>query len=99
MPAARMRAARGDYMRAESVEEFTKLVSDIESAEGYRRPAAYGLGLATFAIADLDQPELIGEQAAVLDTWFPAPNCDENFGTAAVLAQVVGHRAGSKSYR
>lgn len=35
----------------------------------------------------------------MLDTWFPAPNREENFGTAAVLANLVGHRSGSGSYR
>jgi 2,3,4,5-tetrahydropyridine-2-carboxylate N-succinyltransferase len=86
-------------MRVESVEQFTKLVSEIEAAEGYVRPQAYGVGLATYALSDFDHPERISEGASVLDTWFPAPNCDENFGTAAVLAKLVGHRAGSKSYR
>jgi 2,3,4,5-tetrahydropyridine-2-carboxylate N-succinyltransferase len=86
-------------MRVENVEQFTKLVSDIEATPGYQRPAAFGLGLATFACLELDRPSQIGEQAAVLDTWFPAPNCDENFGTAAILAKVCGHVSGSKSYR
>ncbi|MDB4975410.1 MAG: 2,3,4,5-tetrahydropyridine-2,6-dicarboxylate N-succinyltransferase [Myxococcaceae bacterium] len=86
-------------MRVENVEQFTKLVSEIEAGEGYRRPAAFAVGLATFAIVDLDRPGQVGRSAAVLDTWYPAPNCDENFGTAAILARVVGHRAGSASYR
>ena len=86
-------------MRVENVEQFTKLVSDIEATPGYQRPAAFGLGLATFACLDLERPSQIGEKAAVLDTWFPAPNCDENFGTAAILAKVCGHVSGSKSYR
>lgn len=86
-------------MAVDSVAQFTKLVSDIEAREGYRRPAAFGVGLATFAIADLAQPADIAPGAAVLDTWFPAPNCDENFGTAAILAKVSGHRSGSASYR
>ncbi len=86
-------------MRVASVEDFTKLVSEIEAGVGYRRPAAYAVGLATFAISDLDAPHVIGAQAAVLDTWFPAPNCDENFGTAAILASLVGHKQGSHSYR
>ncbi|MDB4990798.1 MAG: dapD [Myxococcaceae bacterium] len=86
-------------MRVESVEQFTKLVSEIEAGEGYRRPAAFAVGLATFAIVELDRPGQVGHSAAVLDTWFPAPNCDENFGTAAVLARIVGHRAGAGSYR
>jgi len=86
-------------MSVESVEQFTKLVSDIEAGTGYRRPAAFGVGLATFALTDLERPGQIGHGAAVLDTWYPAPNRDENFGTAAILARAVGHTAGSASYR
>jgi len=82
-----------------SAEDFAKRVSEIEGREGYRRPAAYAVGLATFALGDLSAPSVIAEKAAVLDTWFPAPNCDENFGTAAILSQVVGHTHGTKSYR
>jgi 2,3,4,5-tetrahydropyridine-2-carboxylate N-succinyltransferase len=86
-------------MQVASVEEFGRLVSEIEAREGYRRPAAYGIGLATYALESLSEPFSIGETACVLDTWFPAPNCDENFGIAAILAQAVGHLAGSQSYR
>jgi 2,3,4,5-tetrahydropyridine-2-carboxylate N-succinyltransferase len=86
-------------MRVESVAEFSKLVSEIEASEGYRRPAAFGLGLATYALDDLAAPQLVSAGRVPLDTWFPAPNCDENFGTAAILAKLVGHRHGSKSYR
>jgi len=86
-------------MGVASVEDFAKLVAEIEAVEGYRRPAAYAVGLATFALADLEDPWTLGANAAVLDTWFPVPNADENFGTAAILAKAVGHRAGSNSYR
>lgn len=86
-------------MRVESVAEFTKLVAEIEAGAGYRRPAAFGLGLATFALGDLTRPSEVQAGKAALDTWYPAPNCDENFGSAAILAKVVGHTAGSKSYR
>jgi 2,3,4,5-tetrahydropyridine-2-carboxylate N-succinyltransferase len=86
-------------MKIESVEQFAKLVSEIEARPGYKRPQAFGVGLATFQITALDEPSTISTAAAVLDTWFPAPNREENFGTAAVLADVVGHRGGSKSYR
>jgi 2,3,4,5-tetrahydropyridine-2-carboxylate N-succinyltransferase len=86
-------------MRVHSVADFTKLVAEIEAQPGYQRPAAFGVGLATFALGDLAAPARAQDGAAVLDTWFPAPNMDENFGTAAILAKVVGHRSGSKSYR
>jgi len=85
-------------MKVESVEQFAKRVEEIESQPGYKRPAAFGIGLATYAIVDLDAPGTIAPDAAVLDTWYPAPNLDEKFGTAAVLAALVGHKAGSASY-
>jgi 2,3,4,5-tetrahydropyridine-2-carboxylate N-succinyltransferase len=85
-------------MRVETVAEFNKLVADIEAGAGYVRPAAFGVGLATFAIGDLSHPAKVQDGKAVLDTWYPAPNCGENFGTAAVLARAVGHASGSKSY-
>ena len=86
-------------MRVDTVEQFTKLVSQIESKEGYRRPAAFGIGLSTFGLLDLERPHVVGPEAPALDTWYPAPNLDENFGTAAVFAEITGHRAGSASYR
>jgi 2,3,4,5-tetrahydropyridine-2-carboxylate N-succinyltransferase len=83
-------------MPVETVAQFTQLISEIEAGAGYKRPAAFGVGLATFALQDLAQPTELG--GAVLDTWYPAPNCDENFGTAAILARAVGHTSGSASY-
>jgi len=82
-----------------SAEDFGRRVSEIEGREGYTRPAAYGVGLATFALGDLSNPAFLNDEAAVLDTWFPSPNCGENFGTAAILADLVGHSHGSRSYR
>ncbi len=86
-------------MHMQSVEHFTQLVAEIEAKPGYRRPQAFALGLATYALSDLAHAERIGPDAAVLDTWYPAPNCDENFGAAAILAEVAGHKSGSASYR
>ena len=43
-------------------------------------------------IGSLDEPTTIRADATVRDTWFPVPNREENFGTAAVLANMVGHR-------
>jgi 2,3,4,5-tetrahydropyridine-2-carboxylate N-succinyltransferase len=86
-------------MRIESVEQFAKFVSEIEARSGYTRPQAFGVGLATFQIGSLEEHTTIGDDATVLDTWYPAPNREENFGTAAVLANLVGHRSGSGSYR
>src|ERR1700754_327706 len=86
-------------MKIESVEQFAKLVSEIEGRAGYVRPQAFGVGLATFGIGSLDEPAVVAEGAAVLDTWFPAPNREENYGSAAILADVVGHRGGARTYR
>jgi 2,3,4,5-tetrahydropyridine-2-carboxylate N-succinyltransferase len=85
-------------MRVETVEDFKKLVAEIEAGAGYAQPAAFGVGLATFALGDLHKPAVVQDGTAVLDTWYPAPNCNENFGTAAILARVAGHTSGSKSY-
>jgi 2,3,4,5-tetrahydropyridine-2-carboxylate N-succinyltransferase len=79
--------------------EFTDLVAEIEGRAGYIRPQAFGVGLATFAIGSLDDPGTVTEGAAVLDTWFPAPNREENYGSAAILADIVGHRSGAQTYR
>jgi 2,3,4,5-tetrahydropyridine-2-carboxylate N-succinyltransferase len=85
-------------MRVETVEEFKKLVAEIEAGADYKQPAAFGVGLATFALGDLQKPAVVQDGKAVLDTWYPAPNCNENFGTAAILARVTGYTNGSKSY-
>jgi 2,3,4,5-tetrahydropyridine-2-carboxylate N-succinyltransferase len=85
-------------MRVETADDFSKLVAEIEAGAGYARPAAFGVGLATFALGDLSRPAQVQDAKPVLDTWYPAPNGGENFGTAAILARVVGHTNGSKSY-
>jgi 2,3,4,5-tetrahydropyridine-2-carboxylate N-succinyltransferase len=85
-------------MRVETVEEFKKLVAEIEAGAGYKQPAAFGVGLATYALGDLNKPSVVQDGKAVLDTWYPAPNCNENFGTAAILARVTGYANGNKSY-
>lgn len=74
-------------------EAFTALVQSVESQPGYQRPAAFAVGLAHLGIP-LDGAN--GQK--ILDTWFPVVNLGENFGSAAVLAQVTGYKAGSKTY-
>jgi 2,3,4,5-tetrahydropyridine-2-carboxylate N-succinyltransferase len=83
----------------DSIEAFQQRVKEIEAGAGYQRPAAFGIGLATFAIADLQRPSEVGPDAAILDTWYPVPNCGESHGTAAMLAAAVGHSSGTASYR
>ena len=76
-----------------SLDAFNALVQSVESQPGYQRPAAFAVGLARIGI--------LADGAGghkILDTWFPVPNLGENFGSAAVLAQVTGHKAGSKTH-
>ncbi|MBA3938387.1 MAG: tetrahydrodipicolinate N-succinyltransferase N-terminal domain-containing protein [Planctomycetes bacterium] len=79
-----------------SIDDFKALVSGIEAQAGYQRPAAFALGLASYASADPAKPGTPGTR--VLDTWYPAPNKDENFGSAAILASLVGHLSGARTY-
>jgi 2,3,4,5-tetrahydropyridine-2,6-dicarboxylate N-succinyltransferase len=80
------------------MEQFAKFVQDVEARPGYQRPAAFAVGIATYAIHDLKRSAEVVPGAKVLDTWYPVPNLNENFGSAAVLADIVGHTSGSKSY-
>jgi 2,3,4,5-tetrahydropyridine-2,6-dicarboxylate N-succinyltransferase len=82
-----------------SVETFNRFVQGVEARPDYRRPAAFAVGLATYGITDPTNPGSIAESAKVLDTWFPVVNREENYGSAAVLANVTGYASGSKSYR
>ncbi len=80
-----------------TVDQFHATVKEIEGAPGYQRPMAFAVGLATFAPVDPAKPHEAGGK--VLDTWYPVVNRDENHATAAILAKVCGHSAGSGSYR
>jgi 2,3,4,5-tetrahydropyridine-2-carboxylate N-succinyltransferase len=77
-----------------SLDAFQSLVSSVESRADYRRPAAYAVGLASYGIETGP-----GGGRKILDTWYPVVNCAENYGTAAVLAEITGHRQGSATYR
>ena len=81
-----------------TLDAFKALVTRIESQPDYQRPEAFAVGLASFGMAGLDKPGVVGSPAKILDTWFPVVNRDENFGAAAVLASLTGWRQGSKSY-
>ena len=81
-----------------TIDDFKALVARIEGQPDYRRPAAFAVGLASFSMAGIDKPGVVGSPAKVLDTWYPLVNMGENFGTAAVLASLTGYRQGSKSY-
>ncbi len=81
-----------------SLDDFKALVTRVEGQADYKRPEAFALGIASFGISDLAKPTVIGSPAKILDTSFPIANLNENFGTAAVLAELTGHRSGSRSY-
>lgn len=55
--------------------------------DGYKPPHAYAVGVAT-----------VGPSGGVLDVSFPHVNCDESWGTAAVLADALDYRDGTASY-
>jgi len=73
-----------------SHDAFQQLVASIEGRSGYTRPAAFAIGIATFSG--------VAATARILDTWYPTLNLGENAGTAALLADLVGHQGGSRSY-
>jgi len=61
----------------------------MRSRHGYTEPGAFGIGLATVADAD----------GSVLDTWFGTVNVGANLGSAAIVADVVGHDGGSATHQ
>lgn len=65
-------------------EAFKALVAGIECGSEYGHPAAFALGVATVEVGDG------GEQ--VLGVQYTRRNYAANFGTAAVLAEVLGER-------
>jgi 2,3,4,5-tetrahydropyridine-2,6-dicarboxylate N-succinyltransferase len=67
---------------------FKTTIATIESHPDYQRPQAFGLGLAN-----------TDNTGALLDSHFPAPNYQNNYGSAAVLAHVLGHKNGTASYQ
>jgi aryl-alcohol dehydrogenase-like predicted oxidoreductase/tetrahydrodipicolinate N-succinyltransferase len=80
------------------MDDFKALVNRIEGEDGYRRPQAFALGIASFGISDLDNSGVVGSPAKILDTWYPVANFKENYGTAAVLSEVCGYREGAKTF-
>lgn len=59
-------------------EQFSTIVADIQNAPGYRRPAAFGIGIGT-----------TDEEGNFLEVYYPFPNFEGNFGTAAILSDVL----------
>ncbi|MFZ2252778.1 MAG: tetrahydrodipicolinate N-succinyltransferase N-terminal domain-containing protein [Minisyncoccia bacterium] len=67
--------------------DFSNFVEEVEGRDGYRRPFAFGVGIANTSAA-----------GDIIDTLFPFPNREDNFGSAAVFAHTVGHLAGTATY-
>jgi 2,3,4,5-tetrahydropyridine-2-carboxylate N-succinyltransferase len=66
---------------------FKKIIETIESKAGYIRPQAFGLGIAT-----------IDADGRIMNTHFPVPNFQANFGSAAIIAEVLGYTNGTHTY-
>ncbi len=71
-----------------TADDFRNFIREFEGREGYRKPLAFGVGIAT-----------ISKAGDILDTFFPFPNYASNYGSAVVMASVVGHVSGTASYR
>jgi aryl-alcohol dehydrogenase-like predicted oxidoreductase/tetrahydrodipicolinate N-succinyltransferase len=80
------------------MDDFKALVTRIEGEDGYCRPQAFAVGIASFGISDLERSGVVGSPAKILDTWYPVANFKENYGTAAVLASLCGYREGAKTF-
>lgn len=66
---------------------FTELVAEVQAREGYVKPKAFGIGIAT-----------TDGEGNFLDTYFPVVNFEENYGTAALLSEATGHLSGTAHY-
>jgi 2,3,4,5-tetrahydropyridine-2-carboxylate N-succinyltransferase len=75
-------------------DDFRAAVAAIEARPGYRRPAAFAIGLATCSGLP-GQGDNPASGARILDTWYPVVNLGENHGAAAVLADVGGIQGGA----
>jgi 2,3,4,5-tetrahydropyridine-2,6-dicarboxylate N-succinyltransferase len=75
-------------MQVVDLAAFKQTVENIESKAGYTRPQAFGIGIAT-----------VDATGRILSTHFPAPNFQSNFGSAAVMAEVLGYTNGTQSFR
>ncbi len=75
-------------MTTSTTNRFQERQRAVEARPGYQRPAAWALGLAAY-----------GASGSPLDTYFPLVNLGENFGSAAVIADAVGHQAGTATYQ
>lgn len=71
-----------------SIDEWSAWLEEFQGQANYRKPFAFGLGIAT-----------VSKAGNLLDTFYPFPNYRSNPGAAAVMADVVGHLRGTASYQ
>lgn len=62
-----------------SVQDFNEVVAEIEANPGYKRPVAFGIGIGR-----------TDKKGNFLEVFYPCPNFQNNFGTAAIMAHVLG---------
>jgi 2,3,4,5-tetrahydropyridine-2,6-dicarboxylate N-succinyltransferase len=70
-----------------SAADFKQHIDAVQARAGYANPFAFGIGTAVMA-----------PSGKILDTSYPVVNREENYGSAAVLAEVVGHLNGTATY-
>ncbi len=70
-----------------STADFKAYVAQVEAGQGYVKPLAFGLGVRR------------RKNDKVLDVWFPALNFEGAYGTAAVLADVLGQTGSENGYK
>jgi 2,3,4,5-tetrahydropyridine-2,6-dicarboxylate N-succinyltransferase len=75
-------------MTIQTKEDFQAFVAGVEAREGYQRPQAFGIGFAHLSSA-----------GQILDTWFPAPNYNGSYGTAAVLTDCLSRQSDVVTYK
>lgn len=75
-----------DLKDVKTVDDAVRVMQEIESQDGYVAPAAFGVGIATCQHGEL------------LDVRFPVVNLEENTGTAALIADALGHMSGTATY-
>jgi 2,3,4,5-tetrahydropyridine-2-carboxylate N-succinyltransferase len=68
-------------------EEFHATVAEVEAENGYERPAAFALGLAT-----------VSRFGRTLDSYYPFTDLGEHFGAAAIFSKIAGRKAGGGSF-
>ncbi len=70
-----------------NIKGFKEAIENIEKTNDYQRPQAFGVGIAT-----------INCKGNIIDSYFPSPNFNTNYSTAAVIANVLGYKNGTHSY-